>query len=40
VKVIYDRAVEMPLQEVTAAPILMKAGIMKHGAFGVGLRKP
>src|SRR3954454_11546260 len=36
VKVIYDRAVEMPLQEVAAAFVFRKVGIMELRAFRVG----
>ena len=33
VKVIYDRAVEMPLQEVAAALVLREIGVMELRAF-------
>lgn len=36
VKVIYDRAVQMPLQEVAAALVLREIGVMKLRAFRVG----
>lgn len=36
VEVIYDRAVEMPLQEVAAALVLREIGVMELRAFRVG----
>jgi hypothetical protein len=36
VKVIYDRAVEMPLQQVAAALVLREVGVMKLRALRVG----